>query len=132
MRRNIRLDRTPELHKWLKIAVTFQLVCFSRVFFVSDSVVQAFHHAQLYVTPSSWAPVDMLQALELFSLLDLLVFLFFFTTVQVFQYIERTKGSAWDWLAERSALTNVAIQLFVIVSVLVFGVSSEGFIYGGF
>jgi hypothetical protein len=74
----------------------------------------------------------MLQALELFSLLDLLVFLFFFTTVHVFQYIERTKGSAWDWLAERSAFTNVAIQLFVIVSVLVFGVSSEGFIYGGF
>ncbi|TCI21183.1 MBOAT family protein [Exiguobacterium sp. SL-9] len=128
----VRLDRTPELHKWLKIAITFQLVCFSRVFFVSDSVAQAFHHARLYVTPSSWAPVDMLQALELFSLLDLLVFLFFFTTVHVFQYIERTKGSAWDWLAERSAFTNVAIQLFVIVSVLVFGVSSEGFIYGGF
>ena len=125
-------DRVPTLHRWWKIAITFQLVCFSRVFFQSHSMAEAFSHAKLYVTPSSWAPSGMMQAIQMFSLLDLIIFLVVFVVVHLFQHIERTRGSAWDWMARQSAVTNVAINLFLIVSAFLFGVSSQGFVYGGF
>lgn len=128
----VRLDQVPIVHKWVQIGITFQLVCFSRVFFRSETVAEAFHHARLYVTPSSWAPSGLIEALHLFTLLDLIVFVFFFAVMHGFQAIERKQGALGDWLATRSVATSVGLTLFFIVSVLVFGVSGQGFVYGGF
>ena len=128
----IQLDQSPVLHKWIKIAITFLLVCFSRVFFRSDSVTQAFENAQLFLTIHSWRPSGIVQAFEIFSLLDLVIFLFFFIIVQIFHYIERNNVSTWKWLSGNSITARFAFYIFIIVSVLIFGVSSQGFIYGGF
>lgn len=128
----IQLDKSPSLHKWLKIATTFLLVCFSRVFFRSDSVTDAFENAQLFLTFNSWRPSGIIEAFEIFPLLDLVIFIFFFLIVQVFQSIERKNASTWNWLSQRSAFARFAFYILIIVSVLVFGVSGEGFVYGGF
>ncbi|MBH0174830.1 MBOAT family protein [Fictibacillus sp. 23RED33] len=128
----IRLDRTPVLHRWLKIAITFLLVCFSRVFFRSDTVAQAFDHAKLFLSISSWSPVGMVKAFEIFPLFDLLLFIFFFIILQLFQYIERNNGSAWEFLSKRSTFTRLAFYIFLIFSVLILGVTENGFVYGGF
>lgn len=127
-----RLDRSPSLHKWVKITITFLLVCFSRVFFRSDSVAEAFENAKLFLTPYSWSPAGMIDALELFSLLDLMIFMFFFVIVQVFHYIERKNTSTWDWLSQRPAFTRYAVYVLIVVSVLIFGATGQGFVYGGF
>lgn len=127
-----RLDRLPTLHTWMKISVTFLLVCFSRVFFRSGSVADAFHHAKLFLTPSSWSPAGLIQALELFSLLDLVIFSFFFIIVQLFHYIERKNTSTWSWLSQRPAFARFAVYILIVLSVLVFGASGRGFVYGGF
>ncbi|MFG6495728.1 MBOAT family O-acyltransferase [Fictibacillus sp. UD] len=128
----IRLDRIPALHRWLKIAITFLLVCFSRVFFRSDTVAQAFDHAKLFLSISSWSPVGMIKAFEIFPLFDLLLFIFFFIILQLFQYIERNNGSTWEFLSKRSTFTRLAFYIFLIFSVLVLGVTGDGFVYGGF
>ncbi|MFD2990711.1 MBOAT family O-acyltransferase [Fictibacillus nanhaiensis] len=128
----IRLDRSPVLHRWLKIAITFLLVCFSRVFFRSDTVSQAFEHAKLFLSISSWSPVGMIKAFEIFPLFDLLLFIFFFIILQLFQYIERNNGSAWEFLSKHSTFTRLAFYIFLIFSVLVLGVTGDGFVYGGF
>ncbi|MDR7079698.1 D-alanyl-lipoteichoic acid acyltransferase DltB (MBOAT superfamily) [Neobacillus niacini] len=128
----IRLDRSPVLHKWVKISITFLLVCFSRVFFRSDSVTHAFENAQLFLTLSSWRPSGMIKALEIYSLLDLVIFMFFFIIVQIFQYIERRNTSTWKSLSQRLIFTRFAFYIFIILSVLIFGVSGKGFVYGGF
>ncbi|MEK4487650.1 MBOAT family O-acyltransferase [Psychrobacillus sp. FSL H8-0484] len=128
----IQLDRSPVLHKWVKIAITFLLVCFSRVFFRSDSVTHAFENAQLFLTINSWRPSEIVKAFEIFSLLDLVIFIFFFIIVQIFQYIERKNVSTWEWLSQRSIFARFAFYIFIIVSVLIFGVSGNGFVYGGF
>lgn len=128
----IRLDRSPVFHTWLKIATTFLLVCFSRVFFRSDSVAQAFGYAQLFLSISSWSPVGMIKAFEIFPLLDLLFFIFFFIIFQMFQYIERNNGSTWTFLSKHTIYTRLAFYIFLIFSVLVFGISGNGFVYGGF
>lgn len=127
-----RLDQSPALHKWVKIAITFLLVCFSRVFFRSNSVAEAFEHAKLFLTPYSWSPAGMIDALELFSLLDLIIFIFFFVIVQLFHYIERKNTSTWDWLSQRPAFTRYAVYVLIVVSVLIFGATGQGFVYGGF
>ncbi|MBH0171208.1 MBOAT family O-acyltransferase [Fictibacillus sp. 18YEL24] len=127
-----RLDRSPVLHRWLKIAITFLLVCFSRVFFRSDNVSQAFEHAKLFLSISSWSPVGMIKAFEIFPLFDLLLFIFFFIILQLFQYIERNNGSAWEFLSKHSTFTRLAFYIFLIFSVLVLGVTGDGFVYGGF
>ncbi len=128
----IQLDRSPVLHKWVKIAITFLLVCFSRVFFRSDSVTHAFENAQLFLTINSWRPSGIVKAFEIFSLLDLVIFIFFFIIVQIFQYIERKNVSTWEWLSQRSIFARFAFYILIIVSVLIFGVSGKGFVYGGF
>ncbi len=128
----IRLDRSPVLHRWLKIAITFLLVCFSRVFFRSDTVAQAFDHAKLFLSISSWSPVGMIKAFEIFPLFDLLLFIFFFIILQLFQYIERNNGSTWEFLSKRSTFTRLAFYIFLIFSVLILGVTGDGFVYGGF
>ncbi|WP_416143610.1 MBOAT family O-acyltransferase [Planococcus koreensis] len=128
----IHLDKSPSLHKWVKIAITFLLVCFSRVFFRSDSVAAAFENARLFLTFSSWKPSGIVEAAEMFSLLDLVIFGFFFVIMQVFHYIERKNASTWTWLSQRPAFARVAVYILIVVSILVFGVSGEGFIYGGF
>ncbi|MDE0581482.1 MBOAT family protein [Planococcus sp. A6] len=127
-----RLDQSPSLHKWVKITITFLLVCFSRVFFRSDSVAEAFENAKLFLTPHSWRPAGMIDALELFSLLDLMIFMFFFVIVQLFHYIERKNTSTWDWLSQRPAFTRYAVYVLIVVSVLIFGATGQGFVYGGF
>ncbi|QPC45515.1 MBOAT family O-acyltransferase [Mangrovibacillus cuniculi] len=127
-----RLDRSPTLHRWMKISITFFLICFARVFFRSDSVSQAFENAQLFLSISSWSPVGIFKALELFTLLDFVVFSFFFIILQLFQYIERKKVSTWKLLSQRSLITRYAFYIFIILSVLVFGVSGDGFVYGRF
>ncbi len=127
-----RLDRIPSLHKWVKIIITFLLVCFSRVFFRSDSVAAAFANAKLFLTPYSWRPSGIIDALELFSLLDLVIFLFFFIIVQLFHYIERKNTSTWTWLSQRHVFARYAVYVLIIVSILVFGASGQGFVYGGF
>jgi D-alanyl-lipoteichoic acid acyltransferase DltB (MBOAT superfamily) len=128
----IQLDRSPVLHKWVKITITFLLVCFSRVFFRSDSVTHAFENAQLFLTINSWRPSGIVKAFEIFSLLDLVIFIFFFIIVQIFQFIERKNVSTWEWLSQGSIFARFAFYIFIIVSVLVFGVSGKGFVYGGF
>ncbi|WP_066390862.1 MBOAT family O-acyltransferase [Fictibacillus phosphorivorans] len=128
----VRLDRSPVLHRWLKITITFLLVCFSRVFFRSDTVSQAFEHAKLFLSISSWSPVGMIKAFEIFPLFDLLLFIFFFIILQLFQYIERNNGSAWEFLSKHSTFTRLAFYIFLIFSVLVLGVTGDGFVYGGF
>ncbi|MGA4721437.1 MBOAT family O-acyltransferase [Fictibacillus nanhaiensis] len=128
----IRLDRSPVLHRWLKIAITFLLVCFSRVFFRSDTVAQAFDHAKLFLSISSWSPVGMINAFEIFPLFDLLLFIFFFIILQLFQYIERNNGSAWEFLSKHSTFTRLAFYIFLVFSVIVLGVTGDGFVYGGF
>lgn len=128
----IQLDRIPVLHMWVKIAITFLLVCFSRVFFRSDSLAQAFDYAKLFLTISSWNPVGIFKAFEIFPLLDLLLFIFFFSILQLFQYIERNHVSTWKFLSKHSIFTRFAFYIFLIFSVLVFGVSGNGFVYGGF
>lgn len=128
----IRLDRSPVLHRWLKIAITFLLVCFSRVFFRSDTVAQAFDHAKLFLSISSWSPVGMIKAFEIFPLFDLLLFIFFFIILQLFQYIERNNGSAWEFLSKHSTFTRLAFYIFLVFSVVVLGVTGDGFVYGGF
>jgi alginate O-acetyltransferase complex protein AlgI len=128
----IQLDRSPVLHKWVKIAITFLLVCFSRVFFRSDSVAQAFDNAKLFLTISSWSPLGIVKAFEIFPLLDFVIFIFFFIILQLFQYIERKNVSTWKFLSKHSISTRFAFYIFLILSVLVFGVSGNGFVYGGF
>lgn len=128
----IRLDRSPVLHKWVKIAITFLLVCFSRVFFRSDSVAQAFENAKLFLTISSWSPLGMAEAFKIFSLLDLVIFIFFFIILQLFQYIERNHVSTWEFLSKHSIFNRFAFYIFLILSVLIFGASGNGFVYGGF
>ncbi len=128
----IQLDRSPVLHNWWKITITFLLVCFSRVFFRSDSVTHAFENAQLFLTLNSWKPSGILKAFEIFSLLDLVFFIFFFIILQLFQYIERKHNSTWEWLSQRSIFARFAVYIFIIVSVLIFSVSAKGFVYGGF
>ncbi|WP_204166750.1 MBOAT family O-acyltransferase [Bacillus sp. CGMCC 1.16541] len=128
----ILLDRSPMLHRWVKIVITFLLVCFSRVFFRSDSVNDAFENAKLFLTINSWKPSGLIKAFELFSLLDLVIISFFFIIVQLFQYIERKNGSTWEWLSRRSIFARFAFYIFIVLSVLIFGVSGNGFVYGGF
>jgi D-alanyl-lipoteichoic acid acyltransferase DltB (MBOAT superfamily) len=128
----ILLDRVPELHKWIKIAITFLLVCFSRVFFRSDSVTQAFENAKLFLSISSWNPSGIIDAFEIFTLLNLMIFIFFFIISQLFQYIERNNVSTWKVLSQRSVFARLAFYVFIIFSVLVFGISGNGFVYGGF
>ncbi|QFT87894.1 Peptidoglycan O-acetyltransferase [Bacillus sp. THAF10] len=128
----IHLDRNPVFHKWVKITITFLLVCFSRVFYRSDSVTQAFENAKLFLSISSWNPLGIFRAFEIFTLLDLVIFIFFFIVFQLFQYIERKNVSTWKLLSQRSTVVRFAFYIFIILSVLVFGVSGEGFIYGRF
>ncbi len=128
----IQLDRSPVLHKWVKITITFLLVCFSRVFYRSDSVTHAFENAQLFLTINSWRPSEIVKAFEIFSLLNLVIFIFFFIVVQIFQYIERKNVSTWEWLSKRTIFARFAFYIFIMVSVLIFGVSGNGFVYGGF
>ncbi|MDF2947120.1 MAG: acyltransferase [Bacillales bacterium] len=128
----ILLNRVPELHKWYKIAITFLLVCFSRVFFRSDSVTQAFENAKLFLSISSWNPSGIIDAFEIFTLLNLMIFIFFFIISQLFQYIERKNVSTWKVLSQRSVFARLAFYVFIIFSVLVFGISGNGFVYGGF
>ncbi|KAA0955213.1 MBOAT family protein [Planococcus sp. ANT_H30] len=128
----IHLDQSPSLHKWMKITTTFLLVCFSRVFFRSDSVTAAFEHAQQFLSPSSWSPSGIIGAFEMFSLLDLMIFSFFFIVMQLFHYIERNNTSTWNWLSQRPAVARFAVYVLIVVSVLVFGATGQGFVYGGF
>jgi D-alanyl-lipoteichoic acid acyltransferase DltB (MBOAT superfamily) len=126
------LDRVPELHKWLKIGVTFLLVCFSRVFFRSDSISQAFENAKLFLSISSWSPSGIIDAFEIFTLLNLVIFIFFFVIAQLFHYIERKNVSTWKVLSQRSIFARLAVYVFIVASILVFGISGNGFVYGGF
>ncbi|MFC7372401.1 MBOAT family O-acyltransferase [Fictibacillus iocasae] len=128
----VRLDRIPVFHVWMKIAITFLLVCFSRVFFRSNTVADAFENAQLFLSLRSWSPWGLLKAFEIFPLLDLLIFMFFFIIFQLFQYIERNKVSTWKVVSKQSMVTRMAFYIFLLFSVLVFGVSGNGFVYGGF
>lgn len=128
----IGIDRAPELHRWWKIGVTFLLVCFTRVFFRSETVAQAFDNAWLFLSPASWNPVGLLQAFELFSLLDLVIFAVFFVSVQVFHYIERKHVCTWKWLSARPFALRFGVYTFIVLSIIVFGVSGGVFIYGGF
>ncbi|MGE6370006.1 MBOAT family O-acyltransferase [Planococcus kocurii] len=128
----IHLDQSPSLHKWMKITTTFLLVCFSRVFFRSDSVTAAFENAQQFLSPSSWSPSRIIGAFEMFSLLDLMIFSFFFIVMQLFHYIERNNTSTWNWLSQRPAVARFAVYVLIVVSVLVFGATGQGFVYGGF
>ncbi|RHW32146.1 MBOAT family protein [Neobacillus notoginsengisoli] len=128
----IQLDKSPVLHKWVKIAITFLLVCFSRVFFRSDSVAQAFDNAKLFLSISSWSPLGIVKAFEIFPLLDLVIFSLFFIILQLFQYIERNNVSTWKFLSKHSISTRFAFYILLILSVLVFGVSGNEFVYGGF
>ncbi len=128
----IYLDRNPTFHKWVKIAITFLLVCFSRVFFRSDSVTAAFTNAKLFLTPSSWRPSGIIEAFEIFSLLDLAIFAFFFVVMQLFHHVERKNTSTWNWLSQRPVFARYAVYILIVVSVLVFGATGQGFVYGGF
>ncbi|MGL4821367.1 MAG: MBOAT family O-acyltransferase [Bacilli bacterium] len=126
------LVRVPTLHTWLKIMTTFLLVCFSRVFFRSDSVAHALENAKLFLSVSSWSPVGLFRAFEMFPLLELVLFTLFYAIFHVFQYVERKHGSTWDVLAQRPVWVRAAIYMFIVWSILVFGVSGQGFVYGGF
>ncbi|WP_227395945.1 MBOAT family O-acyltransferase [Jeotgalibacillus aurantiacus] len=128
----VRIDQHPALHKWWKIAVTFLLVCFSRVFFRSETVESAFQNGLLFVSPASWNPFSLFQALELFSLLDLVIFTVFFVVVQLFHYIERKHVCTWKWLSARPFPARFAAYTFIVLSIIVFGMTGGGFIYGGF
>ncbi|MGB6406676.1 MAG: MBOAT family protein, partial [Planococcus donghaensis] len=71
-------------------------------------------------------------AFEMFSLLDLVIFSFFFIVMQLFHYIERKNTSTWNWLSQRPAVARFAVYVLIVVSVLVFGATGQGFVYGGF
>lgn len=126
------IDQHPVIQKWWKIAVTFWLVCFSRVFFRSETVESAFQHALLFVNPTSWNPFGLFDALKMFSLMDLVIFVAFFVVVQLFYYIERKHKCTWTWLDARPIGMRFAAYTFLVLSVIVFGMSGGGFIYGGF
>ncbi|MGL4523887.1 MAG: MBOAT family O-acyltransferase [Bacilli bacterium] len=128
----LRLDRVPTLHTWLKIITTFLLVCFSRVFFRSESVASAFENAGHFLSFSSWRPSELVQALEIFPLINGVIFLVFYIIFQLFQYVERKKGSTWEVLSKRSVFVRIAFYILIIFSVLTFGAAGNGFVYGGF
>lgn len=126
------ISKRPTLHTWWKITVTFLLVCFSRVFFRSNSVAEAFENARLFLTPTSWSPIGILETFQLFSLIDFVLFAFFFVVFQVFQYMERKHRCTWNWLSQLPVFSRFAFYSFVVLSIVVYGVSENGFIYGGF
>ncbi|AYC30832.1 MBOAT family protein [Paenisporosarcina cavernae] len=128
----IRLDRHPMIQRWWKIMITFWLVCFSRVFFRSDSGEQGLEHAQLFLSLSSWNPVELLHAFDMFSIVELVIFVFFYVVAHIFYYLERKNRSIWEWLSHRSVYVRLAVYIFIVASVVIFGVSGQEFIYGEF
>ncbi|MDR1536977.1 MAG: MBOAT family protein [Clostridiales bacterium] len=133
----LRLDKAPKLHGFLQIAMTFSLVCFSRIFFRANSVEDAFVlikaiFVQLSTLSLNSVYVGVVDIWMLFSNSDIVIFFFFFAVLESFQYLERKYGSAWSWLGGKKAIFRFAAYIFIAASIILFSSPSQSFFYNQF
>lgn len=119
----IRLDRVPRVHHYLKVAVTFCLVCFAWIFFRANSITDAFYiisHLptgwESFFHVQGWKGIPFLGPLKF----ELVVAFFSMVLLILVHSIER-HGPIVEKLSQRPVWLRWLIYYGTVLSILLFG-----------
>jgi D-alanyl-lipoteichoic acid acyltransferase DltB (MBOAT superfamily) len=130
--RMIGLDRVPKLHGYLKILITFSLVCFAWIFFRADTISNAFNIiSHLF---SGWGRAFTVETLEKiafrgplkFELVISLISIGILLSVQVME----ERGNLIDRFSEMPIWIRWPVYYSFLLAILLFGnFGAKEFIY---
>ncbi len=130
--RMIGLDRMPRLHGYLKILITFSLVCFAWIFFRADTISDAFHIiSNLFTGWRGAFTVETLKKIPFWGPLrfELAVSLLSIGILLSVQLMER-QGNVIDRFSEKPVWIRWPVYYFFLAAILLFGnFGSKQFIY---
>lgn len=122
------LTKCPALHRWYQIIVTFALVCFARIFFVSPGFMESLRNIRSILFRFN-APsiVDWFSA-------KTLVLAAFIAIFEYFQYRERRDGSLWKWIEKMPIVPRFAVYIVLVAVIMIITHNATGsaFIYNEF
>jgi alginate O-acetyltransferase complex protein AlgI len=128
----IGLDRVPRLHSYLKILITFSLVCFAWIFFRADTMSDAFDIISNLFT--GWGRVVTVRTLEnipfwgplKFELVVSLISIGILLSVQLME----ERGNIIDRFSEKPAWIRWPVYYSLLLAILLFGnFGAKQFIY---
>ncbi len=130
--RLIGLDRAPRVHGYLKILITFSLVCFAWIFFGADTISDALHIiSNLFTGWRGAFAVETLKKIPFWGPLkfESLVSLVSIAILLSAQVMER-HGNIIDRFSEKPIWIRWPVYYFFLVVILLFGnFGSKQFIY---
>jgi len=130
--RMIGLDRAPKLHSYLKILITFSLVCFAWIFFRADTISGAFNI--IFHLFAGWGrifTVETLKKIQIWGPLkfELVVSLISIGILLSVQLLEE-RGNIIDRFSEKPVWVRWPVYYFLLLAILLFGnFGAKQFIY---
>jgi D-alanyl-lipoteichoic acid acyltransferase DltB (MBOAT superfamily) len=130
--RMIGLDRVPKLHSYLKILITFSLVCFAWIFFRADTISDGLDIISNLVT--GWGKVFAVETLENIPFwgplkFDLVVSLISIGILLSVHLMEQ-RGNIIDRFSEKPAWIRWPVYYSLLLAILLFGnFGARQFIY---
>jgi alginate O-acetyltransferase complex protein AlgI len=128
----IGLDRVPRLHAYLKVTVTFLLVCFAWIFFRANSLTDALYivlhlfagwkdifRFNIFNSIPSWEPFRLELVIAVASI-----------GVLILVHLLQRRGSVVQILSQKPTWVRWSVYYSIILSILLFGnFGSKQFIY---
>jgi D-alanyl-lipoteichoic acid acyltransferase DltB (MBOAT superfamily) len=130
--RTIGLDRVPKLHSYLKILVTFSLVCFAWIFFRADKISGAFNIISSLF--AGWGRAFTVETLEKVPFWGPLKFELVVSLISIgillSVHLMEQHGNVIGRFSEKPVWVRWPVYYFFLVAILLFGnFGSKQFIY---
>jgi D-alanyl-lipoteichoic acid acyltransferase DltB (MBOAT superfamily) len=130
--RMIGLDRVPKLHSYLKILITFSLVCFAWIFFRADMISDAFNIiSNLF---SGWGRAFTVETLGKIPIWGPLKFESVVSLISIgillSVHVMEERGNIIDRFSEKPVWIRWPVYYFLLLAILLFGnFGAKQFIY---
>jgi D-alanyl-lipoteichoic acid acyltransferase DltB (MBOAT superfamily) len=130
--RSIGLDRTPRLHSYLKIFITFSLVCFAWIFFRADTISDAFNIISNLFT--GWERVFAAATLRKIPFWGPLKFELIISLISIgillAAHLMEERWNVIDRFSEKPIWIRWPVYYFFLMAILLFGnLGAKQFIY---
>jgi len=128
--RLIHLDKFPGLHKLIKVAVTFTLVCFAWIFFRANSLNEAFYIiTHLFSGLFNEATMGFITSGFGFGIRSLIIALAAISLMEAVQLVQQ-RTSVKALLIAKPAVIRLAVYIGLIAGIIMLGkFSANQFIY---
>lgn len=126
----LRINKMPTLHKIIQIVITFSLICFSWIFFRANSMQDAFYIIT-HLLPQNLYPGAIAESLQgIVSPFQAFTVVGFVAVMELVHFFQRNRNPVHVFY-ERHVSVRYACYLFLLVSILMFGVTGNetAFIY---